>query len=379
MYLRSIHLQHFRNYQNQSVHFNAPKTILVGQNAQGKSNLLEAVALLSTLHSQRASSDRELIQQDQDAGQISGELDRLTGTLELRATLRRSGRRTLLQNGSACRRQADFLGSLNAVEFSCLDLALVRGTPDDRRRWLDRLVMQLEPIYCHVLREYSRILKQRNALLRQGRTNPHPGLTATLHTLNQQLAIAGTRVIRRRDRALSRLAPIAQHWHHQIGGTTETLQLIYQPQLATLPQPAQHTEPQQIQQHFLAALHEHTAAEQARGISLIGPHRDDIHLIINGTPARQYGSQGQQRTLVLATKLAELELIEAVVGEAPLLLLDDVLAELDLVRQDHLLTAIEDRFQTLITTTHLNAFDAQWLKQSQILTVHRGAIDTATP
>jgi DNA replication and repair protein RecF len=169
------------------------------------------------------------------------------------------------------------------------------------------------------------------------------------------------------------LAPLAQQWHQQISGKTETLEIYY----AANVNPLADT-PDQIQQHFLEQLQQRAIAEQHQGTTLVGPHRDEIEFRINQTPARHYGSQGQQRTLVLALKLAELQLIEAVIGEPPLLLLDDVLAELDLNRQNQLLETIQDRFQTLITTTHLGAFDAQWLTHSQILTVQAGQIMTST-
>jgi DNA replication and repair protein RecF len=185
------------------------------------------------------------------------------------------------------------------------------------------------------------------------------------------LAALGTRVMRRRSRGLARLAPVAAQWHQAISGQTEQLQVDYQPNV-----PLDSDDPTAIQGAFLAKIQQRAIAERHQHTSLVGPHRDDIAFTINDTPARQYGSQGQQRTLVLALKLAELKLIESVVGEPPLLLLDDVLAELDLNRQNQLLDAIQDRFQTLITTTHLGSFDAQWLKASQVLTVQAGQITT---
>ena len=162
---------------------------------------------------------------------------------------------------------------------------------------------------------------------------------------------------------------MASAWHTSISGAAEVLEINYAPNV-----PLEKTSTQELQSAFFAKLQQRAIAELHRGITLVGPHRDEVELIINQTPARQYGSQGQQRTLVLALKLAELQLIEEVVNEPPLLLLDDVLAELDPSRQNQLLDAIQDRFQTLITTTHLSAFDAQWLKSSQILYVNSGKI-----
>ncbi|GAX35719.1 DNA replication/repair protein RecF [Nodularia sp. NIES-3585] len=374
MYLKNLHLRQFRNYQDQKVEFTAAKTILVGNNAQGKSNLLEAVELLATLRSHRMGRVTDFIQEGQDIAQINATLERENGISDLALTLRRNGRRSVAINGESVRRQMDFLGVLNAVQFSSLDLDLVRGGPDVRRNWLDTLLIQLEPVYAHLLQQYNQVLRQRNAFLKKAvdsgdGINHFSTKDSTLAIWDAQLVTTGAKVIRRRDRAIQRLAPIAAAWHASISGSTEVLQINYLPSVPLL-----ETHPDDIQPAFLAKIQQRAAAELYRGTTLVGPHRDEVEFIINQTPARQYGSQGQQRTLVLALKLAELQLIEQVVQEPPLLLLDDVLAELDPFRQNQLLDAIQDRFQTLITTTHLSSFDAQWLNSSQILYVKSGEI-----
>jgi DNA replication and repair protein RecF len=301
----------------------------------------------------------------------------------------------------------DFLSVLNVVQFSCLDLDLVRGGPEERRNWIDRLVIQLEPIYAHILQQYNQILRQRNALLKRSKEigkaavaenldkmyslksdnielenrepfpmpyAPFPQPNSELALWDAQLATAGARVIRRRDRILERLMPLARNWHASISGSTEVLEVKYAANVQVEQELRAKDNLEGVRQAFLDKIKQRAIAEQVQGTSLVGPHRDDIAFSINNTPARQYGSQGQQRTLVLALKLAELQLIEEVVGEPPLLLLDDVLAELDLNRQNQLLETIQERFQTLITTTHLGAFDAQWLQRTQILSVEAGQI-----
>ena len=375
MFLQHLHLQNFRNYQSQSVAFSAPKTILLGDNAQGKSNLLEAVELLATLKSHRTSRDRDLVQEGFTTGHVQAQLKKDLGTNELNMVLRKGGRRAVIRNGETLKRQQDFLGSLNAVQFSSLDLDLGRGGPGERRVWIDSLLTQLEPVYAFILQQYNQVLKQRNAFIKLHTAEEDSGpLDPTQMALwDAQLATAGTRVIRRRTRGLQRLAPLAQSWHQSISGDTEKLIITYQPNVS-IEAEADEDDPAAIQTAFLEKIKTRAIAECHQRSSLEGPHRDDVDFSINQTPARQYGSQGQQRTLVLALKLAELELIEAVIGEPPLLLLDDVLAELDLKRQNQLLETIEDRFQTLITTTHLGSFDARWLKESQILTVHQGSL-----
>ena len=408
MYLKTLHLRQFRNYLDQKVAFDAPKTILVGNNAQGKSNLLEAVELLSTLKSHRVSRDRDLILESKPIAQIDATLERQTGAIDLSLTLRSQARRTLKLNGEPLRRHLDFLSVLNVVQFSCLDLDLVRGGPEGRRNWIDRLVIQLEPIYAHILQQYNQILRQRNALLKSskairkadfsetfdkmrfiGSETPEdqniaefpianaqsPIPSSELALWDAQLATAGARVIRRRDRILERLMPLARNWHGSISGSTEILDVKYDANIEVGPELIAKDNLEGVRQAFLEKIQQRAIAEQFQGTTLVGPHRDDITFTINNTPARQYASQGQQRTLVLALKLAELQLIEEVVGEAPLLLLDDVLAELDLSRQNQLLETIQERFQTLITTTHLGAFDSQWLRQTQILSVVSGQIN----
>jgi len=374
MYLNHLSLKYFRNYREQQVDFSAPKTILVGENAQGKSNLLESVELLATLKSHRTSRDRDLVQQGETLGQITASVKRDVGVADLSLVLRQAGRRTAILNGEKLRRQLDFLGALNAVQFSSLDLDLVRGGPGERRIWLDTLLTQLEPVYAHILSQYNQVLKQRNALIKRvfadeedaSQTQVDP---TELALWDAQLAALGTRVIRRRARAINRLAPIAQGWHQAISGQREELTITYQPNV-----PMVEDEPQTIQGAFLEKIQSRAVAERHQRTTLVGPHRDDIDFTIDDTPSRQYGSQGQQRTLVLALKLAELELIDDVIGDPPLLLLDDVLAELDLNRQNQLLEAIQDRFQTIITTTHLGAFGSEWIRSSQILTVRSGKI-----
>jgi DNA replication and repair protein RecF len=413
MYLKTLHLRQFRNYLDQKVEFGAPKTILLGNNAQGKSNLLEAVELLSTLRSHRTSRDRDLIYTGKASARVDAELERDVGSIDLSFTLRLNSRRTVALNGETIRRQLDFLGILNMVQFSSLDLDLVRGGPEQRRHWLDSLLIQLEPVYAHILQQYNQVLRQRNALLKSNQRSvvssqravsgqesgarsqesgdsearfdqeleletysDTPHLTpdtqspqAELALWDAQLAATGTRVIRRRARVLQRLVPLAQRWHREISGSTEELAINYAPNVAL-----EQDEPELIKQAFLAKIRERAIAEQYQSTTLVGPHRDEVEFTINETSARQYGSQGQQRTLVLALKLAELKLIEEVIGEPPLLLLDDVLAELDLSRQNQLLETIQDRYQTLITTTHLGSFDAQWLYSSQIFSVRQGQL-----
>jgi DNA replication and repair protein RecF len=370
VYINLLHLQQFRNYIDQTVQFTAPKTIILGNNAQGKSNLLEAIQLLATLRSPRVSRDRDLVKNGNPIGKITATCQRSLSTVELTMSLRTEGRRSLSLNGVNLTRHLEFLGQVNTVCFSSFDLELVRGSPECRRDWLDNVLIQLEPVYFSFLQQYNQVLRQRNALLkgiRQGKLIHDPDQMAAW---NAQLISTGTRITRRRSRLVQRLLPIAQTWHKSISGDQEILDMQYTPKFLF----ADTDSIDIIQAAFLAQIQLKAIAEQHQGTSLVGPHRDEVNLSINQTPAKEYGSQGQQRTLVLALKLAELELIETIIGEPPLLLLDDVLAELDLHRQNYLLNAIADRVQTIITSTHLGGFGGNWLNSAQILQVENGSV-----
>ena len=374
MYLKNIHLYTFRNYYKQSVNLQSQKTILLGNNAQGKSNLLEAIELLATLKSHRTRRDQDLILEGEKSSQITANVERIYGQSELSITLRSSGKRSLMLNHEKLHRHLEFLGHINAVEFSCLDLDLVRGSPEIRRIWLDTLLIQLEPIYDDAellnINSANSLLKIIRKQFNDSKKSDNFMTTISqLKLWDEQLAEAGTRVTRRRNRVIQRLVPLAQKWHKSISGKAELLDINYLSNITI-----ENENHQTIQQRFLEKIEQRSIIERNLATTVVGPHRDDVEFNINKNQAKFYGSQGQQRTLVLAIKLAELQLIEDVIGEPPLLLLDDVLAELDHNRQKQLLEAIQGKFQTLITTTHLPTFDTEWLKSSQIIKVERGKI-----
>jgi len=375
MFVSTLHLSQFRNYVDQAVAFQAPKTILVGDNAQGKSNFLEALHLLATGRSYRAQRDRELIYQGSEQARLQAQISRREGDIDVELILRAGGQRTVRLNGVTQPKVSDLLGNLQVVFFSSWDLDLVRGSPQERRSWIDGLLEQLEPLYGQLLEQYNRILQQRNALLKHYRQQPQTLDPQEWQQWNYQLARAGTRLIRRRRRLLDRLSPLADRWQGWISGGNERLTLTYQCRI-----PHESDDPQQIEAAFLEQLEQKQMVELVQGTSLVGPHRDEVTFQLPSDQgqtegiARLYGSQGQQRTLVLALKLAELELLEQVHQQPPLLLLDDVLAELDLKRQNYLLSAIGDRVQTLVTTTHLGAFEAGWLTKASIWEVNQGTL-----
>lgn len=376
MFLNKIYLSYFRNYIQEEVNFHSNKVIILGNNAQGKSNLLEAIELLSTLKSHRTSRDQDFVYKDRLYAQIKADVSRKFADDNLGMMLPFKGKRELSVNYEKLSRNLDFLGSINTVLFSSLDIDLVRGSPEYRRNWVDNILVQLEPVYSYIIKQYNLVLKQRNALLKsfkkQGITN-YSDLSKSaqleLSLWDDKLVENACRVMRRRKRVLTKLEPFARFWHEQISNKTEKLEIIYLPNVEY-----QKDEVESIHIKIKEQIAQKCNNEINMGATLVGPHRDEIDFIINQATARNYGSQGQQRTLVLSLKLGELQLIEQVVGEPPLLLLDDVMAELDLHRQKQLLDSLGNRFQTFITTTHLNYFDSKLLKQAQIIEVERGKL-----
>ncbi len=350
---------------------------MVGANGEGKSNLLEAVELLGCQRSHRTGSDADLIRHGEGRALIRARSS--AGDL-LELELRRRGGRQARRNQKPLERQLDLRGSLRCVGFSALDLELVRGEPALRRQWLDRVVLQLEPIYGELLSRYGRLLRQRSQLLR--RNLGGASLGALLDSFDQQMALIGTRLHRRRHRAVARLEPLAAGWQHRLSGGRDALRLVYRPGSQLGEPEAEEPWRQALSEQLLAQ----RAEEQRLGSCSVGPHRDEVELLLGDQAARRYGSAGQQRTLVLALKLAELELVEQVVGEPPLLLLDDVLAELDPTRQQQLLEAVGEGHQCLVSATHLEAFSGGWRRRCQVVRMQAGrlqagngeAADTAT-
>jgi DNA replication and repair protein RecF len=374
MFLNSIKLSYFRNYIEEEIIFNSNKIIILGDNAQGKSNLLESIELLSTLKSHRTSKDQDLVYKDRVYSKIMANISRKFTDYNLGIIQPFKGKRELTVNHEKVSKNLDFLGVVNTVLFSSLDIDLVRGSPEYRRDWVDNLLIQLEPVYSYIIKQYNLVLKQRNALLKNFKKlgiNSYYDLSSSqeleLKLWDDKLIENGCRVMRRRGRVLRKLEPFAKFWHNQISDKTEKLDIIYLPNIAY-----KKDDIEEIHHHIKLQIEDKRNGEISIGTTLVGPHRDDIDFIINDSTARNYGSQGQQRTLVLALKLAELQLIEEVIGEPPLLLLDDVMAELDLKRQRQLLDSLGNRFQTFITTTHLNYFDDKLLEESQIIHIDKG-------
>lgn len=326
----------------------------------GKSNFLEAVELLGSLRSHRCSSDLDLINWNESRA-ILRAVANDSEILELE--LRRKGGRQARRNQKSLVRNLDLIGPLRCVGFSALDLHLVRGEPGLRRTWLDRVVQQLEPIYADLITRYNKLIRQRSQIWRKLNDNSSYERDFLLDAFDEQMALVSTRIHRRRSRAISLLEPLAASWHEQLSKGQEKLQLNYLPGSKLDGQEAE--EPWRLS--IENQLRIQRDSEERLGHCKVGPHRDEVDFLINQALARRYGSAGQQRTLVLALKLAELELVGELHKEPPILLLDDVLAELDPERQLLLLEAVGEKHQCLVSATHLENFEGEWKKHSQIL------------
>lgn len=344
MWVRSLQLQHYRNYAELSLSFSPGLNVIHGDNAQGKTNLLESIYLLSTGKSHRTHRDLELIANGANLLTAKAMVARSTGDLSLELTLGTETRKQLRINGITEQRIANLVGNLGSVFFSPDDLMLVKGAPAERRRFLDIEISQLSQTYLHHLIAYGKVLQQRNTLLKREGVD-----RSLLEIYDQQLVSIGAQLVVRRAQSVARLAPLAAIYHETLSSGREQLTLGYESQV-----PAEaHGSLVEAENSLWRLLEQRRRDELRRQVTLVGPHRDDLAFSINGTDARLYGSQGQQRTAVLALKLAELQYMYEELGEYPVLLLDDVASELDPHRRHFLLHAVREGVQTFVSCTDL--------------------------
>lgn len=369
MYLSKLHLHNFRSYGALTGEFSPRYNLLVGPNGAGKTNVLEAIFMLATARSHRASRDQELVRWGEDLMRVQADIVKAQTTMRLDLAYTRNRRKQLRINGQPEAKVSNLIGQFNVVLFAPEDLQLVKGAPALRRRFLDIELAQVSKAYFHHLQQYQRTLIQRNAVLRQGSSD---GLLAVF---DEPLVEHGCELIRRRAAAVAALEPLAAAYHAEISAGKESLTLVYES--ALLEQGGE--PPVDLPDRFRARLAERRHVEEARGTTVVGPHRDDMQVLINGHDARQFASQGQQRSAVLSLKLAELRFIAAHVGENPVLLLDDVTSELDADRRALLVRAIDEDVQTFITTTGLEDVDRRWLEDGAIFTVGGGELRPVGP
>lgn len=370
MHLQELKLSRFRNYAELTLLPGEGLNIFVGENAQGKSNLLEAIYLLATTRSLRAGRESEMIQRAADMAIVSAEVLReREGDVGLELSVFQTDKKAIRVNGARRPRVIELLGQLNAVFFGALDLGIVSGEPALRRRWLNLEISQISPKYCFDLAGYKKVLEQRNRLLRDLRDRPYRD--SGLDAWNEQLLHYGSPLVDKRRFFVERLAPIADDVHRFLTDGRESLAVRYLP---NVPLPVEEGVPA-MQEAFRGAMEQAAMDEMRRGVTLVGPQRDDLQFLINGADARTYGSQGQQRTVVLSLKLAEFQLMEEYVGEPPVLLLDDVMSDLDDIRRKHLLGWMHRRGQTFVTCTNLRSFPTDILEGATVYHVKTGTVE----
>lgn len=358
MVIKSLELSNFRNYEKLSIDFSDKINIIYGNNAQGKTNILEAVYLCSTTKSLRAGREKELIRFSQDEAHIRMYVGDEYVTRKIDMHLKSNSHKGVAIDGIPVTKAAELYGMVNIISFSPDDLSMVKSGPAERRRFIDMELCQLDRSYMYNLSGYNKVLLQRNNLLKQIETNRE--LKSTLDVWDGQLASYGRYVIESRVKFIKELLEIAVPIHSSITGGEETLDIKYVPN-----SPADRLE----ENIFLN--HDRDMILQTTGV---GPHRDDMTFFINGEDARKYGSQGQQRTIALSLKLAEIELVKKRTHNNPVLLLDDVLSELDRSRQTQLLESIND-IQTMITCTGLEEFVNNRVKYNRIYKVENGTVE----
>jgi len=391
MFCAHLSLVNFRNYARLELDLSPGVSVVVGDNAQGKSNLLEALYFLATTKSFRATSDRELIHWHSLGTELAyarlvARIVRAPGQLKLEAVIREDGRLNggepagtpvvskRLKLNDVPRRALEVVGAVNVVMFSPQDIELVDGPPVARRRYLDVTISQVDSRYIRTLAHYNKVLLQRNHLLRQVRERR--AHVDQLFAWDHELIAAGAHLIQQRQATLALLGELAQDVHRHLTGRQEALEIIYRSSvdLASAemgPSPSLEA----VQGAFRTRLRAAQAREVMAGVSILGPHRDDLAFLVDGRDMNVFGSRGQQRTVALALKLAEAEFLRQRTAEQPILLLDDVLSELDEPRRRHVLAAIAPQQQVIFTATDLAPFDDEFLERATIYRVQEGALE----
>lgn len=357
MIIKSLELQNFRNYENLKLDFDSGTNIFYGDNAQGKTNILEAIYLIATTKSHKGSKDSDIIQFGHEEAHIRSYLYKEDVTRQVDMHLRKSKTKGIAIDSQRIKKAADLLGLLNVVFFSPEDLSIIKNGPAERRRFIDMELCQLDSFYLYNLNHYNKIVNNRNKLLKDLFMNP--GLKETLSIWDSQLLSYGSKIIERRSLFIEQLNQIIFDIHNRLSGGKEQIKIVYEKNVE------------------IDHLEEKLRLNQDKDIYLkqttVGPHRDDISFIVNDIDIRKFGSQGQQRTAALSLKLSEIELVKKSIKDTPVLLLDDVLSELDSNRQNYLLNSIGD-IQTIITCTGLDEFVNNRFEINKVFKVKEGTV-----
>lgn len=358
MIIKSLELKNFRNYESLSIEPSPGTNIFYGDNAQGKTNVLEAVYVCATTKSHRSSKDRELIRFGADDAHICIKIERSGVEHKIDMHLKKNKVKGVAVDGIVIKKYSQLFGVVNVVLFSPEDLGIIKNGPADRRRFIDMELCQLNKFYLHELTNYNKVIAQRNNLLKQ--ISFDPSLKGTLELWDEQLYKFGASLIKERALFIENLSEIISDIHYKLSGGRERLHIKYEPNVTP--------------EDFWDKLGAHRDMDLKMKTTSVGPHRDDINFEIEGIDIRKYGSQGQQRTAALSLKLAEIRLVKQLIHEQPILLLDDVLSELDSYRQNYLLESIED-IQTMITCTGLDDFVNHRFNIDRVYKISSGRIE----
>ena len=358
MILKSLELANFRNYEELNISFDKGTNILYGDNAQGKTNILEAIYVSATTKSHKGSKDKEIINFDNEEAHIRTYLEKENVETRVDMHLRKNKSKGIAIDGQKIKKAADLMGLLNVVFFSPEDLSIIKDGPAERRRFADMELCQLDSFYLYNLNHYNKIIGQRNKLLKDMYFQPE--LKETLNIWDSQLVSFGSKIIERREQFVKQLGDIIFDIHKKLSGGKEELVIAYEPDVS------------------IEDFEKQMKYNQDKDIRLkqttTGPHRDDFSFVVNGVDIRKYGSQGQQRTAALSLKLSEIELVKKISKDTPVLLLDDVLSELDSNRQNYLLNSIGN-IQTIISCTGLDEFINNRFEINKIFKVTNGTVN----
>ncbi len=358
MYIESVQLKNYRNYESLKLDLSQETNILYGDNAQGKTNILESIYLCGTTKSHRGSKDREIIKFQEDESHIRMMVAKKNISYRIDMHLKKNKPKGVAINGIPIKKARELFGVVNIVFFSPEDLNIIKNGPGERRRFIDLELCQLNPIYLTDLSNYNHIVNQRNKLLKD--MVFQPGLAETLDIWDMQMVQFGQKVIEARASFVEKLNQTIQVIHRNLTGEKEQLELVYEPSVQA--------------GELERELSRNRERDMKFKLTTAGPHRDDLCVRVNGVDIRRFGSQGQQRTAALSLKLSEIYLVKEIIRDTPILLLDDVLSELDGNRQNYLLNSIHD-VQTLITCTGLDEFVNNRFHINKVFHVVNGQIE----
>lgn len=357
MIIKSIELADYRNYDLLNLQFDKGTNILYGDNAQGKTNILEAIYVAATTKSHKGSKDREIVNFEKEEAHIRTYIEKDGIEIKLDMHLRKNKSKGIAIDGLKLKKAADLLGICNVVFFSPEDLGIIKNGPSERRRFVDMELCQLDNFYLYNLNHYNKIVNQRNKLLKDMYMNPD--LKETLNIWDSQLVSFGSKIIERRGLFIDQLNEIINGIHKKLSGNKEDLIIKYEADVEI--------------DEFENKLKMNQVRDMKSKMTSVGPHRDDFSFIIGNVDIRRFGSQGQQRTAALSLKLSEIEIVKKITKDTPILLLDDVLSELDSNRQNYLLNSIGD-IQTIITCTGLEEFVNNRFQLNKVFKVEDGKV-----